>query len=49
VTISFGVAGSTPGEFDYESVFAEADLALYEAKRAGRNRVRTRGAIALAA
>ena len=49
VTMSFGVAGSTPGEFDYESVFAEADMALYEAKHAGRNRVRTRGAIALAA
>jgi diguanylate cyclase (GGDEF)-like protein len=49
VTMSFGVAGSSPGEFDYESVFAEADMALYEAKHAGRNRVVTRGAIALAA
>jgi diguanylate cyclase (GGDEF)-like protein len=49
VTMSFGVAGSAPGDFDYESVFAEADLALYEAKHAGRNRVRTRGSIALAA
>jgi diguanylate cyclase (GGDEF)-like protein len=49
VTMSFGVAGSSPGEFDYESVFAEADMALYEAKHAGRNRVCTRGAIALAA
>jgi diguanylate cyclase (GGDEF)-like protein len=49
VTMSFGVAGSTPGEFDYESVFSEADVALYEAKHAGRNLVRTRGAIALAA
>src|SRR5213078_4389663 len=47
-TMSFGVAGSAPGEFNYESVFAEADLALYEAKHAGRNRVCTRGAIALA-
>jgi diguanylate cyclase (GGDEF)-like protein len=49
VTMSFGVAGSAPGQFDYESVFGEADMALYEAKHAGRNRVRTRGAIALAA
>jgi diguanylate cyclase (GGDEF)-like protein len=49
VTMSFGVAGSVPGEFDYESVFAEADLALYEAKHAGRNRVATRGSVALAA
>jgi diguanylate cyclase (GGDEF)-like protein len=49
VTMSFGVAGSTPGEFDYETVFSEADLALYEAKHAGRNLVRTRGSIALAA
>ena len=49
VTMSFGVAASEPGEFDYESVFTEADLALYEAKHAGRNRVRTRGSVALAA
>ena len=49
VTMSFGVAGSTPGEFDYESVFEEADHALYEAKHGGRNRVCTRGAVALAA
>jgi diguanylate cyclase (GGDEF)-like protein len=40
VTMSFGVAASTEDErFDYHSVFAEADRALYEAKRAGRNRV----------
>jgi diguanylate cyclase (GGDEF)-like protein len=49
VTMSFGVAGSAPGDFDYESVFGEADIALYEAKHAGRNRVCTRGAIRLAA
>ena len=48
-TMSVGVAASSPGEFDYESVFAEADVALYEAKHAGRNCVRTRGAITLAA
>ena len=40
---------SMPVGFDYESVFAEADLALYEAKHAGRNSVRTRGSVALAA
>ena len=41
LTISFGVAASLPGEdFDYPTVFARADAALYEAKGAGRNRVR---------
>lgn len=40
VTMSFGVAVSPSGEpFDYQSVFAQADAALYEAKRRGRNRV----------
>jgi diguanylate cyclase (GGDEF)-like protein len=40
VTMSFGVAASAQGHrFEYEAVFAEADGALYEAKRAGRNRV----------
>jgi diguanylate cyclase (GGDEF)-like protein len=40
-TMSFGVSASTEGEpFDYDRVFAAADAALYEAKRAGRNRVR---------
>jgi diguanylate cyclase (GGDEF)-like protein len=38
LTMSFGVAASEPGhEFDYETVFARADAALYEAKRAGRD------------
>jgi diguanylate cyclase (GGDEF)-like protein len=40
VTMSFGAAASAPGEtFEYDVVFAEADAALYEAKRSGRNRV----------
>lgn len=40
ITLSLGVSGSGPGErFDYPEVFAAADAALYEAKRAGRNRV----------
>jgi diguanylate cyclase (GGDEF)-like protein len=40
MTMSFGVGASERGEaFEYEAVFAEADLALYEAKRAGRDRV----------
>ncbi len=42
VTMSFGVAASAPGEaFRYQTVFARADGALYEAKKAGRNRVRS--------
>jgi PleD family two-component response regulator len=49
VTMSFGVAASAPGEFDYESVFYEADLALYEAKHGGRDQVRMHGSVKLAA
>ncbi|HEV7750451.1 MAG TPA: GGDEF domain-containing protein [Baekduia sp.] len=40
VTISFGVSASPPGEFEYDDVFAQADLALYRSKQDGRNRVR---------
>jgi diguanylate cyclase (GGDEF)-like protein len=40
VTMSFGVGASASGSaFDFEAVFAEADAALYEAKRSGRDRV----------
>jgi diguanylate cyclase (GGDEF)-like protein len=40
VTISLGVSGSRPGEeFDFDALYEEADEALYEAKRGGRNRV----------
>jgi len=40
VTLSLGVSASGRGEaFDYAVVFAEADAALYEAKRLGRDRV----------
>jgi diguanylate cyclase (GGDEF)-like protein len=40
VTISLGVSASMESEvFDYPSVFAAADTALYEAKRGGRDRV----------
>lgn len=40
VTMSFGVSASATGGFDYDPAFEAADAALYEAKRAGRNRIR---------
>jgi diguanylate cyclase (GGDEF)-like protein len=41
VVMSFGVAASDPGApFQFSRLFGEADRALYEAKRAGGNRVR---------
>lgn len=40
ITMSFGVSASRSGEpFEYERTFAEADGALYTAKRKGRDRV----------
>ncbi|WP_445148881.1 GGDEF domain-containing protein [Baekduia sp. Peel2402] len=40
VTMSFGVAASTEGTaFDFDALYEEADLALYRAKRGGRDRV----------
>ncbi len=40
VTMSFGVSASPRDQaFDYQRVCEEADAALYEAKRQGRNRV----------
>jgi diguanylate cyclase (GGDEF)-like protein len=40
VTMSFGVAASGDGEsFDFDTLYARADEALYRAKRAGRDQV----------
>jgi diguanylate cyclase (GGDEF)-like protein len=40
VTMSFGVAACEDGlEFDFDALYARADLALYRAKHAGRDRV----------
>jgi diguanylate cyclase (GGDEF)-like protein len=40
VTMSFGVAASADGEpFDFDTLYARADVALYRAKRGGRDRV----------
>jgi len=39
VTISLGLSAASGDEVVYETLFKAADEALYEAKRAGRNRV----------
>ncbi len=41
VTMSAGVATSTPQDTEFCTLMKRADLALYAAKRAGRNRVHT--------
>jgi len=44
VTASFGVAGiEKAGEIELDQLFKKADQALYQAKEAGRNRVRSWG------
>ncbi len=45
VTMSFGAASGRP-DTELEAVLLEADRALYDAKRAGRNRVEPRAAVA---
>ena len=44
VTMSFGVAVAESRDLDFDGVFAAADRALYDAKRAGRDRVCVAGA-----
>lgn len=39
VTISLGLSAARGDDVDYDTLFQQADTALYEAKRAGRNRV----------
>jgi diguanylate cyclase (GGDEF)-like protein len=41
VTISCGLTAGAGDQVDYDAMFKEADEALYEAKRSGRNRVVT--------
>ena len=39
VTISLGVSAGSGQQVDYDTLFPAADGALYQAKRAGRDRV----------
>jgi diguanylate cyclase (GGDEF)-like protein len=39
ITISLGLSAGSGEEVDYDTLFRAADAALYDAKRAGRNRV----------
>jgi diguanylate cyclase (GGDEF)-like protein len=39
ITISLGLSAGSGQEVDYDTLFRAADAALYDAKRAGRNRV----------
>lgn len=39
ITISLGLSAASGEDVVYETLFKAADLALYEAKRTGRNRV----------
>ncbi|WP_374604193.1 GGDEF domain-containing protein [Arenimonas sp.] len=43
VTASFGVAGTRASGYDFLTLLSRADDALYQAKHAGRDRVRTHG------
>jgi diguanylate cyclase (GGDEF)-like protein len=42
ITASFGVANCPDGEGDIDTLLTDADDALYVAKKAGRNQVKTR-------
>jgi diguanylate cyclase (GGDEF)-like protein len=49
VTMSFGAGAISGGDVRLAQLYAQADAALYEAKRSGRNRVGTTGGPAFAA